>query len=1082
MITEKGLVMNSTHPSRVRTALLVYLLLVPLGCWFAAAQQEGADVHKELFSESTFPSATTCRSCHPTHYKEWSVSSHAYAQLSPFAIGLQAAVTKLTNGTNGDFCIRCHNQVGMYLNEPVFMPNQDRHPTSREGVTCVVCHRRNKPYGKVNGRFGLVAGDQFSAVFGPNGNEEVKRVIESGEFQVNTVKGQDGRDIHTSAEQLPQISTSGFCGSCHDVTLVTGVRLEEAFSEYKASPASREGTSCQDCHMGKDPGTPSGYFHEPVAIVGGKPTRARKRTNHMFIGPDSSVLHPGVFPHNPSASELATIPEWSEFDVSAGWGTDDFEDTLPDSQEFPTRWTEVAERYEARALVEENIELLRKAEEERKKLLRTGYQLGAVVVERADPKGIRFRVEVKSGTDGHNVPTGFDAERLVFLRVTVRDREGGIVFESGDLDPNGDLRDSHSIYVRNGALPRDEQLFNLQTKFLVRMAHGGEREQVLPINHSQDPLPFVRPPSYSTLLVGRPTGVRKHRSSIPPMGSRWARYELEPSQLKHFDSPFTAEIELVAGMVPVNLIYALKDAGFDDYGISPRAAAEAVVAAHITLWDRKVMLTLGGEEERREGLSEHVVSEASKKISASKPGIEPTVGGIEPIPKVEADRGRLGSRLPTHVVSIEDQLKGYPDRPRPIVELGDDLLDTGPVSQGFETFTGAIWQPSFLAWGVFRTALQASHDGRNERIEWVNRVDLWTQLGLTPTERIVAGYRILDQKGRFSGYTFRSPDQESGFHEEFNASLTTLFFEGDFGELFPLLDPGDSRGFDVAFSIGRQSLVFQQGLLINDTIDALGLTKINLRSHNVVNHRSTLVLGWNEIDRSDSITAGNGSSLLGWFNEIDWGKRTGEFDLIYVDADDRVGSGVFLGLAVSQRLQGFNTSFRLLGSIAISEETPHNSDGVLLFSELSKTLSGGENLLYLTGFLGIDRFRSASRDPLLGGPLNGRAGILFEAIPGLFESSSPLSNSADEAFGGALGYQRFLAGNRKQLIFELGGRYALKRQGQRAIGLGARYQSAIQRRGILRLDGYLLFDETKDQPSLTDELRYGVRIELAIKL
>ena len=35
-------------------------------------------------------------------------------------------------------CIRCHTPVGMNLEEPEFMSNMDRHPTSREGVTCIV--------------------------------------------------------------------------------------------------------------------------------------------------------------------------------------------------------------------------------------------------------------------------------------------------------------------------------------------------------------------------------------------------------------------------------------------------------------------------------------------------------------------------------------------------------------------------------------------------------------------------------------------------------------------------------------------------------------------------------------------------------------------------------------------------------------------------------------------------------------------------------------------------------------------------------------------------------------------------------
>ena len=62
---------------------------------------------------------------------------------------------------------------------------------------------------------------------------------------------------------------------------------------------------------------------------------------------------------------------------------------------------------------------------------------------------------VSSGTDGHGVPTGFDAERLIFLQVTVKDSKGNTVYVSGDRDPNGDVRDAHSLYVHNGELKLD---------------------------------------------------------------------------------------------------------------------------------------------------------------------------------------------------------------------------------------------------------------------------------------------------------------------------------------------------------------------------------------------------------------------------------------------------------------------------------------------------------------------------------------------------------------------------------------------------------------------------------------------------
>ena len=546
--------------------------------------------HQQLFREDRFPSANTCATCHPAHFREWSVSQHAYAQMSPVFNAMHGTILKLTNGTNGDFCIRCHTPVGMNLGEPEFMTNMDRHPTSREGITCIVCHRLEKPYGKVSGRLALVEGDIFDPVFGPTGDEELKRVLNSDEFSVNTERGKSGRAIHIGAGRFAQISESAFCGTCHDVNLVNGFRLEEAFSEYKATEAARQGISCQDCHMGSTPGVATGYDQAPAAIVGGRRTTPRKKTNHMFAGPDYSIIHPGIFPHNVRAAEMASIREWLTFDVEAGWGTDDFEATVPDDYEFPERWQFADDRYDAREILGENQELLDEMQAQRLAVLRAGYVLGDVVVTQATERGIKFKVEVRNGTNGHNVPTGFDAERLVFLQITVRDADGHVVFVSGDRDPNGDVRDLHSLYVHNGELPLDKYLFSLQSKFLTRMVRGGEREQVLAVNYSPDPLPFLRPSTRSTVLLARPVGARKHRQTIVPLGRKWAEYEVKRKALAGTRGPYTANVKLIAQMIPVNLIPEIQGVGFD-YFMSPREVATRVVEGAQTLWDRDVILT-----------------------------------------------------------------------------------------------------------------------------------------------------------------------------------------------------------------------------------------------------------------------------------------------------------------------------------------------------------------------------------------------------------------------------------------------------------------------------------------------------------
>ena len=581
------------------------------------AVADAAAAHAALFAEDRFPSATTCATCHPDHYEEWSVSSHAYSQMSPIFNAMHAKIVKLTNGTNGDFCIRCHTQVGMQLEEPVFMSNLERNPTSREGITCIVCHRVSNNYGKVSGRTSLEEGDVFAPVYGPEGGAVLAEVLANRDkFKVNADPNKNGRNIHAEAIEFEPISTSGFCGSCHDVNLLNGFRLEEAFSQYKNTEASKRGESCQDCHMGTVPGIASGYEEGPAAVVGGIPTKARKRTNHMFAGPDYSIVHPGIFPHNTKAQELATLAEWLEFDYEAGWGTPDFEDNVPLDATFPERWKYIEDREEARTILDQQFKRLASIREQRYQVQRRAYQLGELVVDEYSDKKLRFKIKVKNGTDGHAVPTGFDAERLVYLHVRVKDKDGKLVFESGDRDPNGDVRDLHSAYVHNWELPIDNQLFTLQSKFITRMQRGGEREQILAVNYSPDPLPYIRPEGRPTILSGRPSAVRKHSRGILPAASRWATYSLDRKSIGS-GGPYSLEVEMISQMVPVNLIREISDMGYD-YNMSPRQIADRVVQHAHSLWTFKTTIDKEGEIEDWTPNEEQIMAPAPPEKPASK--------------------------------------------------------------------------------------------------------------------------------------------------------------------------------------------------------------------------------------------------------------------------------------------------------------------------------------------------------------------------------------------------------------------------------------------------------------------------------
>jgi hypothetical protein len=57
--------------------------------------------------------------------------------------------------------------------------------------------------------------------------------------------------------------------------------------------------------------------------------------------------------------------------------------------------------------------------------------------------------------------------------------------------------------------------------------------------------------------------------------------------------PYKADIQLIGGMVPVNLVNFIKVVGFD-YGMSLRDVAEGVLAGHQILWHKELLMDTAG--------------------------------------------------------------------------------------------------------------------------------------------------------------------------------------------------------------------------------------------------------------------------------------------------------------------------------------------------------------------------------------------------------------------------------------------------------------------------------------------------------
>ncbi|MGI9414830.1 MAG: hypothetical protein ACR2PM_14240 [Hyphomicrobiales bacterium] len=420
--------------------------------------------------------------------------------------------------------------------------------------------------------------------------------------------------------------------------------------------------------------------------------------------------------------------------------------------------------------------------------------------------------------------------------------------------------------------------------------------------------------------------------------------------------------------------------------------------------------------------------------------------------------------------SSESATTTLPPRPDLFVEFGDPFLDTGQLDAGFHVpIIGAVWQPRLWSYFIYRTALQtfdAGGDGSVRETEWANRLDLFVNLQLTGTEKILLGLRPLDENrpSEFTRYTFNGRGKE-GFNEEFNYVPETLFFEGDLGSLFPVLDQAGVIPIDFGFTVGRQPIVFQEGILINDTLDALGFVRNNIPFAGTSNLRVSGLWAWNRVDRNDLRNTAN-ADLFGLFINADTHTSTFNLDTIFINDKSGPTDGLYFGFSAIQRMtlwgETVATAFRANASIALEEEVagvPGNviGDGVLLTAEFSKHPHGSDDIVYFNPFIAIGNYTQAGREAVVGGPL-ANTGILF-ASPGLGNYLAEINPFTDDVVGYALGYQAFWDNNRRNLILETAARYSYNGTGPDSVGFGAQLQQAVGRHVQLTFEAYYTIND-----------------------
>lgn len=325
-----------------------------------------------------------------------------------------------------------------------------------EGISCAFCHQVHGPVEPTRSAYqgnpswrSFVTGITFLSRpedrRGLNGIANSGYLLDAAELLLRGVEDptgavvtSGGHPVHArpSDSARAYLTSSQFCGSCHDVRLfgtdVLGAqkgehfkRLRNAYSEWAAwaddeRRLGREPATCQGCHMSTYPGVcvegkadsdepihrtcPDGMHFEPHAP--GQKARGRVATTSGQATPLSPHYFTGV--DLPLANDISD-------EVMSQPGVD-----------------------------QHGIPLSTRARRDQLLMRSMRFELGEA---RRAGASLEVPVIVENDGSGHKVPAGFSQEREIWVHLKVEDQSGATLYEVGRVDRNDeDLRDK--VFLR----------------------------------------------------------------------------------------------------------------------------------------------------------------------------------------------------------------------------------------------------------------------------------------------------------------------------------------------------------------------------------------------------------------------------------------------------------------------------------------------------------------------------------------------------------------------------------------------------------------------------------------------------------
>ncbi|MCA9608313.1 MAG: hypothetical protein KC619_22040 [Myxococcales bacterium] len=250
-----------------------------------------------------------------------------------------------------------------------------------------------------------------------------------------------------------------FCLQCHSAIATRGGEIVDGFAFEELSPIALEGVTCEACHRVRelardynsghvlDPGGPlRGSIRDPMVSAAHETTYSPLHEGSAFCGGCHDIRELSGLPLERPYAEWLTSPAREEGRPCQSCHMPTYRgraaDGAPERDLHEHRWVGVDVPLTDGFATPEVIDETRTRVQA---LLASAAQLDLTVPATMTAGAqLDLEVRVQNLIDGHNLPTGSTFIRQLWLEVVVTDATGAVIYETGTLDENGDLRDPFS--------------------------------------------------------------------------------------------------------------------------------------------------------------------------------------------------------------------------------------------------------------------------------------------------------------------------------------------------------------------------------------------------------------------------------------------------------------------------------------------------------------------------------------------------------------------------------------------------------------------------------------------------------------